>query len=86
MLSSRRTGAAMPELAEGKFPGRRTSRADYVLNDRFRVLQRQACRWGCRTQHSAADSSGDGDWRAKLRRRIQELASRHIYWGRRLVY
>ena len=22
----------------------------------------------------------------KLRRRIRELASRHVYWGRRLVY
>lgn len=44
-----------------------------VLQDRFRASQRRAV-------------SVAGIEEQKLRRRIQELAQRHVHWNRRLVY
>ena len=58
-----------------------------VLQDRFRVSQRRACRLAGQnrnTQRRPVPVSAIEE--QKLRRRIHELAQRHVRWGRRLVY
>jgi putative transposase len=58
-----------------------------VLQDRFRVSQRRACRLACQhrnTQRRPVPLAAIEE--QKLRRRIRELARRHVRWGRRLVY
>ena len=58
-----------------------------VLQDRFRVSQRRACRLAGQnrnTQRRPVSIAAIEE--QKLRRRIRELARRHVRWGRRLVY
>jgi len=58
-----------------------------VLQDRFRVSQRRACRLAGQnrnTQRRPMPVAAIEE--QKLRRRIRELARRHVRWGRRLVY
>ena len=85
--SSRRPGAAVG-VSRGKLlsPERRR-RAVCVLQDRFRVSQRRACRLAGQnrnTQRRPVPVTAIDE--QKLRRRIRELARRHVRWGRRLVY
>ena len=85
--SSRRPGAAVG-FSRGKLlsPERRR-RAVSVLQDRFRVSQRRACLLAGQnrnTQRRPVPLSTIEE--QKLRRRIRELARRHVRWGRRLVY
>ena len=58
-----------------------------VLQDRFRVSQRRACRLAGQNRstqrHPAPLATIEEE---KLRRRILQLARRHVRWGRRLVY
>ena len=65
----------------------RRRRAVCVLQDRFRVSQRRACRLAGQnrnTQRRPVPVTAIDE--QKLRRRIRELARRHVRWGRRLVY
>jgi len=58
-----------------------------VLEDRFQVSQRRACRLAGQnrnTQRRPMPVAAIEE--QKLRRRIRELARRHARWGRRLVY
>jgi hypothetical protein len=57
-----------------------------VLQDRFRVSQRRACRLAGqnRTTQRRPVPAADIE-EQKLRRRIRDLALRHVRWGRRLV-
>lgn len=58
-----------------------------VLQDQFRVSQRRACRLAGQnrnTQRRPMPVAAIEE--QKLRRRIRELARRHVRWGRRLVY
>ena len=58
-----------------------------VLQDRFRVSQRRACRLACQHRNTQRRPVPLADIEEqKLRRRIRELAQRHVRWGRRLVY
>ena len=58
-----------------------------VLQDRFRVSQRRACRLAGQNRTSQRwPVPVVGIEEQKLRRRICELARRHVRWGRRLVY
>lgn len=58
-----------------------------VLQDRFRVSQRHACRLAGqnRNTHRRPVPLADIE-EQKLRSRIRELARSHVRWGRRLVY
>ena len=85
--SSPRPGAAVG-VSRGKLlsPERRR-RAVCLLQDRFRVSQRRACRLAGQnrnTQRRPVPVTAIDE--QKLRRRIRELARRHVRWGRRLVY
>jgi putative transposase len=58
-----------------------------VLQDRFRVCQRRACRLAGQNHTTQRRPVPVVDIEEqKLRRRIRELARRHVRWGRRLVY
>jgi hypothetical protein len=58
-----------------------------VLQDRFQVSQRRACRLAGQNRTSQRwPVPVVGIEEQKLRRRIRELARRHVRWGRRLVY
>ena len=58
-----------------------------VLQDRFRVSQRRACRLACQNRNTQRRPVPLADIEEqKLKRRIRELASLHVRWGRRLVY
>jgi transposase InsO family protein len=58
-----------------------------VLQDRFRVSQRRACRLAGQNRNTQRRPVPLADIEEqKLRRRIRELARRHVRWGRRLVY
>ena len=58
-----------------------------VLQDRFRVSQRRACRLAGQNRNTQRRPMPLADIEEqKLRRRIRELARRHVRWGRRLVY
>ena len=94
--SSRRPGEAVGVCCtvrrtlrcDGKLlsPERRR-RAVVVLQDRFRVSQRRACRLTGQhrnTQRRTVPLAGIEE--QKLRSRIRELARRHVRWGRRLDY
>ncbi|QPN58426.1 IS3 family transposase [Synechococcus sp. CBW1107] len=80
--------AMLKELFGGKLlsPERRR-RAVMVLQDRFRLSQRRACRLAGQnrnTQRRPVPVAAIEEH--KLRQRIRELARRHVRWGRRLVY
>jgi hypothetical protein len=65
----------------------RRRRAGVVLQDRFQVSQRRACRLAGQNRTSQRwPVPVVGIEEQKLRRRIRELAQRHVRWGRRLVY
>ena len=58
-----------------------------VLHDRFRVSQRRACRLTGQHRNTQRRPIPPADIEEqKLKRRILELARRHVRWGRRLVY
>ena len=58
-----------------------------VLQDRFRVSQRRACRLAGQNRNTQRRPVAvTAIEEQKLRRRIRELARRHVRWGRRLVY
>jgi transposase InsO family protein len=58
-----------------------------VLEDRFRVSQRRACRLTGQHRNTQRRPVPLADIEEqKLKRRIRELARRHVRWGRRLVY
>ena len=58
-----------------------------VLQDRFRVSQRRACRLAGQNRNSQRRPLPVVDIEEqKLRQRIRALAQRHVRWGRRLVY
>jgi len=58
-----------------------------VLEDRFRVSQRRACRLAGQHRNIQRRPVPLADIEVqKLRRRIRELARRHVRWGRRIVY
>ena len=58
-----------------------------VLHDRFRVSQRRACRLTGQHRNTQRRPVPPADIEEqKLKRRILELARRHVRWGRRLVY
>ena len=58
-----------------------------VLQERFRVSQRRACRLSCQNRNTQRRPVPLADIEEqKLKRRIRELASRHVRWRRRLVY
>ena len=58
-----------------------------VLQDRFRVSQRRACRLTGQHRNTQRCPVPLADIKEqKLKRRIRELARRHVRWGRRLVY
>ena len=58
-----------------------------VLQDRFRVSQRRACRLIGQHRNTQRCPVPLVDIEEqKLKRRIRELARRHVRWGRRLVY
>ena len=58
-----------------------------VLQDRFRVSQRRACRLTGQHRNTQRGPVPLADIEEqKLKRRIRELARRHVHWGRRLVY
>ena len=62
-------------------------RAVVVLEDRFRVSQRRACRLTGQHRNTQRRPVPLVDIEEqKLKRRIRELARRHVRWGRRLVY
>ncbi len=92
--SSRRPGEAVGACCavgrtlqnDGKLlsPERRR-RAVVVLQDRFRVSQRRACRLAGQNRNTQRRPVADIE-KQKLRRRIRELARRHVRWGSRLVY
>ncbi len=57
-----------------------------VLQDRFRVSQRRACRLaGVNRNTQRRPVAVTAIDEQKLRRRIRELVRRHVRWGRRLV-
>ena len=65
----------------------RRRKAVAVLQERFRASQRRACRLvgqNRTTQRRPVPVATIEE--QKLRRRIRELARRHVRWGRRLVY
>ncbi len=65
----------------------RRRRAVVVLHDRFRVSQRRACRLTGQHRNTQRRPVPPADIEEqKLKRRILELARRHVRWGRRLVY
>ena len=65
----------------------RRRRAVVVLEDRFRVSQRRACRLTGQHRNTQRRPVPLADIEEqKLRRRIRELARRHVRWGSRLVY
>ena len=65
----------------------RRRRAVVVLEDRFRVFQRRACRLAGQNRNTQRRPVPLADIEEqKLRRRVRELARRHVRWGRRLVY
>ncbi|WP_133165267.1 hypothetical protein [Synechococcus lacustris] len=56
-----------------------------VLHDRFRVSQRRACRLTGQHRNTQRRPVPPADIEEqKLKRRILELARRHVRWGRRL--
>jgi putative transposase len=58
-----------------------------VLQDRFRASQRRACRLACQNRNTQRRTVPVANIEEqKLKRRIHELARRHVRWGRRLVY
>jgi len=58
-----------------------------VLQDRFRVSQRRACRLAGQNRNTQRRPEPVVDIEEqKLRRRIRELARRHVRWGQRLVH
>ena len=58
-----------------------------VLKDRLRVSERRACRLAGQNRNTQRRPVPLADIEEqKLRRRIRELARRHMRWGRRLVY
>lgn len=58
-----------------------------VLQDRFRVSQRRACRLTGQNRNTQRRPIPLADIEEqKLRSRIRELARSHVRWGRRLVY
>jgi hypothetical protein len=58
-----------------------------VLQDRFRVSQRRACRLAGQNRNTQRRPVPLADIEEqKLRSRIRELARSHVRWGRRLVY
>jgi putative transposase len=58
-----------------------------VLQDRFRVSQRRACRLAGQNRNTQRRPLAvTAIEEQKLRHRIRELARRHVRWGRRLVY
>ena len=58
-----------------------------VLQDRFRVSQRRACRLAGQNRNTQRRPVAVAAIEEqKLRRRIRELARRYVRWGRRLVY
>ena len=62
-------------------------RAVVVLQDRFRVSQRRACLLAGQHRNTQRRPVPLADIEEqKLKRRISELARRHVRWGRRLVY
>jgi hypothetical protein len=62
-------------------------RAVVVLQDRFRVSQRRACRLTGQNRNTQQRPVPLADIEEqKLRSRIRELARSHVRWGRRLVY
>ena len=93
--SSRRPGEAVGACCaarrtlrcDGKLlsPERRR-RAVVVLQDRFRVSQRRACRFTGQHRNTQRRPVPLGIAEQKFKRRIRELARRHVRWGRRLVY
>ena len=65
----------------------RRRRAVVVLQDRFRVSQRRACRLAGQHRNTQRRPVPLADIEEqKLKWRIRELARRHVRWGRRLVY
>lgn len=65
----------------------RRPRAVVDLRDRFRASQRRACRLAGQNSTTQRRPVPVADIEEqKLRRRIRELARRHVRWGRRLVY
>ena len=65
----------------------RRRRAVCVLQDRFRVSHSaEPAGWRVRTATLSAGPYRSAIDEQKLRRRIRELARRHVRWGRRLVY
>ena len=58
-----------------------------VLQDRFRVSQRRACRLAGQNRNTQRHHvTLPAIEEQKLRQRIRELVRRHVRWGRRLVY
>ncbi len=58
-----------------------------VLEDRFQISQRRACRLAGQNRNIQRRPEPLADIEEqKLKRRIRELARRHVRWGRRLVY
>ena len=57
-----------------------------VLQDRFRVSQRRACRLAGQNRNTRRPVPVADIEEHKLRQHIRELARRHVRWGRRLVY
>ena len=82
--SSRRPGEAVGACRAV----RRTSRCDravVVLQDRFRVSQRRACRLTGQNRNTQRRPVPLADIEEqKLRSRIRKLARSHVRWGRRL--
>jgi len=84
--SSRRRGVAIGACGGNLLSPERRRRAVCVLQVRFRVSQRRACRLAGQnrnTQRRPVPVTAIEE--QKLRRRICELARRHVRWGRRLV-
>jgi len=85
--SSRRPGEAVGACGGKLLSPERHRKAVCVLQDRFRVSQRRACSLvgqNRKTQRRPAPVTAIEE--QQLRRRIRELAQRHVRWGRRLVY
>jgi len=75
---------------ERRCAAKRTTRCDravVVLQDRFRVSQRRACRLTGEDRNAQRRPVPLADIeKQKLRSRIRELARSHVRWGRWLVY
>ena len=85
--SSRRPGEAVGACRGKLLSPERRRRAVVGLEDRFRVSQRRACRLTGQHRNTQRCPVPLADIEEqKLRRRIRELARRHVRWGRRLVY